>query len=77
MTDLVRLLLSLPTKELFIFNENVFHLNYNIIAEEQATGSQLQRELKFKNNKYRQELRKGVPLYITRKQANIFIPASL
>jgi hypothetical protein len=77
MTDLVGLLSRLPTEELFVFNENDFPLNFSIIAEEQAIDSQLQAELKSQSTKYIKETRDGVPLYVTRDHANIYIPASL
>ncbi len=77
MSDLVGLLSSLPTEELFIFNENAFPLNFNIIAEGQDTDSQLQQELKLPNNKCREDIRDGIPLYVHSKHGSIYIPASL
>jgi hypothetical protein len=54
-----------------------FPLNFNIVAEEQAADSQLQQELKLKNNKYKEDIRDGVPLYMHSKHGSIYIPASL
>jgi hypothetical protein len=51
MSDLVGLLSSLPTEELFVFNANDFPLNFNIIAEEQAADSQVQQEWKLMSSK--------------------------
>jgi hypothetical protein len=77
MSDLVGLLSSLPTEELFVFNENDFPLNFNIIAEGQGADNQLQQELKLPNNKYREDIRDGIPLYVHSKHGSIYIPASL
>jgi hypothetical protein len=61
MTKLVGLLLSLPTEELFTFNEHNSSLNYSITAEEQKKDSQLQEALKLLSHKYKQELHEDVP----------------
>jgi hypothetical protein len=77
MSDLVSLLSSLPTEELFVFHENDFPLNFNIVAEGQDADSQLQQELKLPNNKYREDIHDGIPLYVHSKHGSIYIPASL